>query len=228
MRRPNVSIFCPRPAKPGGSRSLEIAVQSRQKSVLCRDCLYPVEEVALNTKLREYLVLLLGAGGIILLDQWTKALVRSNLAVGERWAPWDWMLPYVRIVHWTNRGAAFGMFQRGSMVFTVLAFVVAALILYYYPRVPRDEWALRVALVLQLGGALGNLIDRLAHGQVTDFISVGSFAVFNVADASISVGAAVLLLGVWLQKEEPEPPEGEERDISEERRISGEGKPLHG
>ncbi len=180
-------------------------------------------------KLRDYAILLFGSGVIIALDQWTKALVRANLAIGEQWAPWDWLLPYVRIVHWTNRGAAFGMFQSASMLFTVLAFVVAGLILYYYPRVPHHEWTLRLALLLQLGGALGNLIDRLAHGQVTDFISIGSFAVFNVADASISIGAAVLLLGVWLQKEDVEsPPEEAETGSPEGSSLPEEGNPLHG
>ena len=180
-------------------------------------------------KLRDYAILLSGAGLIIALDQWTKALVRANLAIGEQWAPWDWLLPYARIVHWTNRGAAFGMLQSAGMLFTILAFVVAGLILYYYPRVPYHEWTLRLALLLQLGGALGNLIDRLLHGQVTDFISIGSFAVFNVADASISIGAAVLLLGVWMQKEEAEsPPEEAETASPEGSSLPEKGNPLHG
>jgi signal peptidase II len=55
-------------------------------------------------------------------------------------------------------------------------------------------------MAMQFAGAAGNLIDRLAFAQVTDFISVGNFAIFNVADASISVGVAVLLLGVWLKE----------------------------
>jgi signal peptidase II len=59
---------------------------------------------------------------------------------------------------------------------------------------------MRLAMGLQMGGAIGNLIDRVVVGHVTDFISVGTFAVFNVADASISVGVAVLILGVWLQE----------------------------
>jgi signal peptidase II len=58
---------------------------------------------------------------------------------------------------------------------------------------------LRIALAMQMGGALGNLIDRLTQGYVTDFVSLGRFAVFNVADASISVGVAVLVIGVWLK-----------------------------
>ena len=139
---------------------------------------------------------------IVLLDQWTKSLVRANIPQGASWLPESmlWLSPYARIVHWYNTGAAFGMFKDASMVLTVLAFIVIGAILFYYPQVSRDDWSLRLALSMQLGGAVGNLIDRLTIGHVTDFISVGNFPVFNVADASISVGAVVLFLGVWLQE----------------------------
>jgi len=142
------------------------------------------------------------AAVIVALDQWTKWLVRVNIPIGETWLPdgLEWLSPYARIVHWYNTGAALGMFQNGSMVFTVLAFIVIAAIIYYYPHVENADWSLRLAMSMQLGGAIGNLIDRLTLGRVTDFISVGTFPVFNVADASISVGAAVLLLGVWLME----------------------------
>ena len=63
-----------------------------------------------------------------------------------------------------------------------------------FPANPAEDWPLRLALGLQLGGAIGNLVDRLRFGTVTDFISVGSFAVFNVADAAISLGVAILVL----------------------------------
>lgn len=151
---------------------------------------------------------------IVALDQWTKALVRANIPLGGSWLPESlaWLSPYARIVHWYNTGAAFGMFQQGGMVFTVLAFIVIGLILYYYPQVEKADWPLRLAMSMQLGGAAGNLIDRLTIGHVTDFISVGNFPVFNVADASITVGAVVLFLGVWMmeraerkkKQEEPE------------------------
>lgn len=139
---------------------------------------------------------------IVALDQWTKALVRANIPLSGSWLPagWEWLSPYARIVHWYNTGAAFGMFQQGGMVFTVLAFIVIGLILYYYPQVEKADWSLRLAMSMQLGGAAGNLIDRLTIGHVTDFISVGRFPVFNVADASITVGAAVLFLGVWMME----------------------------
>lgn len=146
---------------------------------------------------RDYGLLFGVAAVIIILDQWTKYLVRTNLPLGGIWSPWEWLLPYARVVHWNNTGAAFGMLQGFNLVFTLLAVFVAGLIVYYYPRISPQDWPLRAALCLQLGGALGNLVDRLTSGQVTDFISVGSFAVFNIADASITVGVIVLLVGFW-------------------------------
>ena len=142
------------------------------------------------------------ASVIVALDQWTKWLVRTNIPAGQSWLPdgLQWLSPYARIVHWYNRGAAFGMFQEGSMVFTVLAFVVIGAIIYYYPQVSRVDWPLRLAMSMQLGGAIGNLTDRLTIGHVTDFVSVGTFPVFNIADASISIGCVVLLVGVWWQE----------------------------
>ena len=139
---------------------------------------------------------------IVGLDQWTKWLVRVDIPAGGTWLPDSlaWLSPYARIVHWYNTGAAFGIFKEGGMVFTVLAFIVIGAILYYYPQVERSDWPLRLAMSMQFGGAIGNLIDRLRIGHVTDFISVGAFPVFNIADASITVGCAVLLVGVWLNE----------------------------
>lgn len=145
----------------------------------------------------DYVFLLTIALIIVILDQWTKNMVRTLIPLGQSWSPWSWLEPYVRIVHWQNTGAAFGMFQRFGMVFTVLAFIVSIGILYYYPQVPRKDWAMRLAMAMMLGGAVGNLIDRLIQGTVTDFVSVGTFAVFNVADACISVGTLILILALW-------------------------------
>jgi signal peptidase II len=101
------------------------------------------------------------------------------------------------------------MLQGFGDVFTVLAILVAIAIIYYFPQVPPKDWVLRLAMGMQLGGALGNLIDRLTVGSVTDFISIGTFPVFNVADASISTGVAILILGMWFKDRhaEPSPPE---------------------
>lgn len=144
--------------------------------------------------------LLLGAGFIVILDQLSKQWIRDNLAIGEVFHPELWITSHVRILHWTNTGSAFGLFPNMGSVLTVMAFLVSAAIIFYFPRVPRQDWILRLAMTLQLGGAVGNLVDRLMQGHVTDFISVGNFPVFNLADASISVGVAILILDVYLKE----------------------------
>ena len=154
-------------------------------------------------KTLDYLRLFGVAGAVIALDQWTKALVRDNIAFTDSWLPdsLSWLMPYARIIHWRNGGAAFGSFQGYSWVFSILAFVVAGMIIYYYPRVDAADWWLKLAMGMQMGGALGNVVDRIfANGQVTDFISVGTFPVFNIADASISVGVAILLIGMFFKE----------------------------
>jgi signal peptidase II len=150
----------------------------------------------------DYLVLILIAGALIALDQWTKAWVRANVPLGGDWLPgWlKWLEPYARVRYWYNSGAAFGFFQNGNTLFSILAVIVDGFILYYLPRTDRGDWWLRLAMGMQFAGATGNLIDRILFQHVTDFISVGNFAVFNVADSSISVGVAILVLGVWLKE----------------------------
>ena len=156
----------------------------------------------LNSRVKDYLILFSVAGAVVALDQWTKWLVRENIEYGREWLPeWlSWLSPYARFVHWYNSGAAFGMFQDGNLIFMSLAFIVIGAIIYYYPLVENEDWYLKAAMGLQLAGASGNLLDRLKMGKVTDFISVGTFPVFNVADASISIGVAILLLGVWIKE----------------------------
>jgi signal peptidase II len=151
----------------------------------------------------DYVVLLLIAGTIIGFDQWAKVWVRAQVPLGGDWLPtWlNWLMPFARVRYWYNSGAAFGIFQNGNTIFKILAILVAGAILYYLPRTARKDWWLRLALSMQFAGAVGNLVDRFQFGHVTDFISVGNFAIFNVADASISVGVAVLILGVWLTEQ---------------------------
>lgn len=148
--------------------------------------------------IKEYWMLFTIAGIIIILDQVTKAVVRAYIPFGGRWMPLEWLAPYFRFVHWENTGAAFGLFQGGGIIFAILAVIVTAFIIIYYPQIPKDEKLMRVAISMQLGGAIGNLIDRIVFGPVTDFISVGSFPVFNIADSSITVGVGIMILALWL------------------------------
>ncbi len=146
--------------------------------------------------------LLIGlASLIVFLDQLTKVLVRQNLTIGETWMPWKWLEPYARIVHWQNTGAAFGIFQNANLILMVLSIIISVAIVAYYQKVHPDDVLARVAISMQLGGALGNLIDRLNQGHVTDFISVGRFPVLNIADACVTVGVSLLLLSIIIQEQ---------------------------
>ncbi|MBW6464979.1 MAG: signal peptidase II [Brevefilum sp.] len=147
--------------------------------------------------IKTYGLLVLVVSVVIVLDQITKYIVRINLPFGSSWTPIA-ALPFFRIVHWLNTGAAFGMFQGGGLIFGILAVIVTLIIVLYYPKIPREYIWMRIAIAMQMGGALGNLIDRLLFGPVTDFIAVGTFPVFNIADASITVGVGILLLNLWL------------------------------
>lgn len=162
--------------------------------------IHEIEAKILKKIIKSYLTIILISGVIIFLDQWTKSLVRANLELGEVWSPWTWLTPYARIVHWYNTGVAFGMFQDHGMLFKILNSVIAVFILIFFPRLSEDDWFLKVALSMQFGGAVGNLIDRFTLGHVTDFVSVGSFAVFNISDASVTVGVGIMILGLWIQE----------------------------
>jgi len=144
--------------------------------------------------------------------------VRANLPLGVVFMPDLWLSQYARIVHWKNTGAAFGMFQSLGGVFMVLSFLVSLVILYYFPQVPREDWPMRLAMGMLLGGATGNLIDRMTVGHVTDFISIWIFPVFNIADLSITSGVIVLFLGMWWQ-------ESHRQESQEDQKSQGQEQP---
>jgi signal peptidase II len=135
------------------------------------------------------LVFFVIAGLVVTLDQVTKYLVRANLALGES-VPDEG--PF-RITYVTNTGAAFGILQGQTLFLMVTTFLGLAAILLYFLYPPMEHGFLRLALGLQLGGAVGNLADRVRVGKVTDFIDVGPWPNFNVADSSIVVGVAIIV-----------------------------------
>jgi len=140
-------------------------------------------------RLRNDLVFFVIAGLVVALDQVSKHLVRANLALGES-VPEEGPL---RITYVTNTGAAFGILQGQTLFLMVTTFFGLAAILLYYLYPPMEHGVLRLALGLQLGGAMGNLADRVRLGKVTDFIDVGPWPSFNVADSSIVVGVAIII-----------------------------------
>ena len=136
-------------------------------------------------------LLLLTAPAVFAADQLTKYLVRQNLELHESW-PEEGL---IRLTHGTNTGSAFGLFPNQTFLLIVASVVAIGFLVYFYRTHAMPRRLLRFAIGLQLGGAFGNLIDRLRAGEVVDFIDVGWWPIFNVADSSIVVGMA-LLVGV--------------------------------
>lgn len=135
-------------------------------------------------------------------DQYTKYLVSTNLAIGQAWMPIAALEPFVVVRHVRNSGAAFGMFPQGGSIFLAIAVVVVcAIAWYYYHRAHTAPLWVRLSLGLMLGGALGNMIDRIRFGFVVDFVDLGWWPVFNVADSSIVVG--VTLLAIYMAFMQP-------------------------
>ncbi len=134
----------------------------------------------------------------VIVDQLTKRLVATRMELYQSWAPVPALENIFTITYTTNTGAAFGLFKDWGIFFIGVAIVVIAAILYYQQQLQNGHWLLNVALGLQLGGASGNLIDRLRMGgQVIDFLHVKLWPVFNVADSSIVVGVGLLILIMW-------------------------------
>lgn len=150
-------------------------------------------------KLKSNLLLFGIALVIILVDQATKFYIRQNLAFGQTWVPFPPSV-FFRIVYWQNTGAAFGTFQNGNAVLKVLTAVIILVILVYYQTIPYAQKFIRVCLAIMLGGAVGNLIDRFRLGYVLDFIALGRFPVFNVADSCVTVGVGLLILAMFLEE----------------------------
>ena len=100
---------------------------------------------------------------------------------------------FLRIVHGTNTGSAFGLFAGFTNLLILASIVGIAAVLYYFYRQGNNAIALRISLGLIVGGALGNLFDRVVSGKVVDFISVGWWPSFNIADSAIAVGMFLLM-----------------------------------
>jgi signal peptidase II len=128
------------------------------------------------------------AAAVVVLDQATKALVRANVEVGDS----DGVLPGVQLVHARNDGVAFNVLAGGSwLVVVVVALAVVALVAYFATHLDKPLVWLPTGMLL--GGALGNIIDRVRDGAVTDFIKLPAWPAFNVADMSITFGVLTLL-----------------------------------
>lgn len=143
-------------------------------------------------------VLLFGVAALtIITDQISKWIVVQSLDYGETWVPIPALKRIFDITYTRNTGAAFGMAQEFGNIFLLIAVVVVGAIVYYYRKLPTGSWLVRLTLGLQMGGALGNALDRITRGYVVDFFHVHGYPIFNVADSSIVVGVVVLVALLW-------------------------------
>jgi signal peptidase II len=136
---------------------------------------------------------------VVIVDQTTKRMAEDRLErTGIRSVPFPIAGDYFRFTYVENRGAAFGLLQDQTAFFVLVGLIVIGVIAASYRYLPRSGMRLHLALGLQLGGAVGNLIDRIRQGYVVDFVDFGYHAnwwpVFNVADSAIVVGVALLAL----------------------------------
>ncbi len=137
---------------------------------------------------------------VFFLDQFSKYLVREFLYLYESFPA----VGFFRITHTFNTGSIFGIFQGQNTIFILVSFVGIAVLLLLYRSQRFPTWLLRLSLGLQLGGAFGNLLDRVRLGHVTDWVDIGPWPVFNVADACIVTGL-VLLAWMFVMSERAQP-----------------------
>jgi len=140
----------------------------------------------------------------VILDQVTKAAVVGGMGIGERSPVFG---TFLRLTHIRNSGAVFGMMRGASTYFTVFSIIAAAVLVVVLIVAKRASTLVRVSLGMVLGGAVGNLIDRLRFGAVVDFLDVGisesvRWPCFNVADSAITVGVFLLILSSFAKPQE--------------------------
>ncbi|MDH7480178.1 MAG: signal peptidase II [Syntrophomonadaceae bacterium] len=137
------------------------------------------------------------AAAVVLVDQASKLWAQSALpAVGSL----EVLPSLLYLTRVANPGAAFGLFARHTLLFVGVSLAVLFLAVFFARRIAAWGWLVRLALALQVGGAAGNLLDRVRFGHVVDFIDFRVWPVFNLADSAIVIGAGLLLLALWNEK----------------------------
>lgn len=145
----------------------------------------------MNTK---NIIILTNALTIVFFDQLTKFYIRENFGLNES-------APIIKnIFHFTyitNTGSAFGLFKGFNLFFIFFSIIVIIVIFYYLRKIKENEKALQFSVGLLLGGTIGNLIDRLLHGYVIDFIDLRIWPVFNIADSAVTISIILLIILLW-------------------------------
>jgi len=144
---------------------------------------------------RDILFLFVLVALVVALDQLSKYLVATYMEAGESIAV---IKDFFHLTYVRNPGAAFGMLPYRTVLLVVITLLVIGLIIYYYRTLPPGFWLMKAGLALQLGGAIGNMIDRVRSSYVIDFLDFKIWPpVFNLADSAIVVGIIIFLLSFW-------------------------------
>jgi signal peptidase II len=166
----------------------------------------------MTAKTRKYFLFGLFTFISLVADQWTKVLAREDLRPRGPFSPRVVVPGYFDLRYAENPGVAFSMFQElpgGRVLLTLLAVAAFVLVLFYVRKTPEHNSRLQVALGLVGGGAIGNLVDRVLYGRVTDFIvwkvGVHEWPVFNVADAALCIGVGLMVLDMIRARKEAPP-----------------------
>lgn len=136
---------------------------------------------------------------IVILDQGSKFLVQGQMQLGESWPIID---GFFHITYSKNPGAAFGILAYQTTFFVIVTIILLAIIVYLFLKLDHRFYQVKLALSLQFGGAVGNLIDRVRSGYVTDFFDFQFWPIFNVADTAIVLGVGLLILWIIFPPEE--------------------------
>lgn len=149
------------------------------------------------------LIVLIVAVLVIVIDQIVKLVVSTSLPLGGAWSPLPGNTPFFQIVHVANTGVAFGLFRDLGSVFIIVPLIISGIIIYYARRLRPDQLFMAFALGLTLGGALGNVIDRIRLGYVIDYFDIGVGSLRNAsnfADWSIVLGVILLAVATLLDE----------------------------
>ncbi len=142
---------------------------------------------------------------VVVADRWSKLWVLNNIPLYSEFNLIPALYPYFRLSHSANTGIAFGLFQGGTLLFTIVAGVAVIAIAMFSLRSGEESVLLSVSLGMMLGGAIGNLWDRIVYGAVVDFLSVRVsdslvWPTFNLADTFIVIGTGLLILYFLLEE----------------------------
>lgn len=145
---------------------------------------------------------------VVILDQITKYLTKYFMALHESK---DIIGNFLRYTYIRNPGMAFGIQIGNKTLFTIFSIIASIVIFIYLLKTRGDKKYVKLSLSLILGGAIGNLIDRVLYGSVVDFIDVGigdlRWPVFNIADSAVSIGMVILIAIILFEKKDSETPE---------------------